>query len=310
MPRRSCAKARSAARRSRRSPDTPVKPAPDGNERHDDPGVGPTGALSLRVSVATLVRVVFDAPVGGQPLVALERTATALAGGRRGEVAVVAKPFGGGVTLTDPGALREVIGAFHFASERSRRERAARLQVRPEAWERVKRICLDHLRPGETSILDPSPHRELAEELRDTLGAAIGPEDYRLRPLGMRVQDAPRPSTNVRAPGRPTVRVYYVFEARWRTRSVIRAMVENSRATSDRDLAMAALRDAQEGGRGRANGVLVLELDRLRRAILATPTEHRGAPHTVEGHRLAGNVPVVLDDAELPGYRTYEPPAS
>lgn len=285
-----------------------MRPPPDGNERDRSPDVGPTDALSLRVSVATLVRVVLGAAADGRTLVALERTATVRRGRRRGEVTVVAKPFGGGATLTDPAALREAIGDFRFDSDRSRREQDFRLQVRPEAWERVKRICLDHLRPGEQSILDPSPHRELAEELLDSLGLAIRPEHYRLTPLGMRVLDAPQPSTSVRAPGRPTVRVYYVFEARWLTPLAIRAMTESSRLTSDRDLAEAALRDAGEGGKGRANGVLVLALDQLRGAVLAAAPHHRGAEQTVAGHRLAGNVPIILDDVELPGYRSYGPP--
>ncbi len=285
-----------------------MRPPPDGNDLDRGPGVGPTDALSLRVSVATLVRVVFGAAPDGTTLVALERTATVRRGRRRGEVTVVAKPFGGGATLTDPAALREAIGDFRFDSDRSRREQDFRLQVRPEAWERVKRICLDHLRPGEQSILDPSPHRELAEELLDSVGLAIRPEHYRLTPLGMRVLDAPRPSTSVRAPGRPTVRVYYVFEARWQASSIVRAMVKSSRETSDRDLSLSALRHAEEGGRGRANGVLVLGLDALRAAVLSTPEGDRGASLTLDGHRLAGNVPIILDDVELPGYRSYGPP--
>ncbi len=86
-------------------------------------GVGATEELSLRVSVAALVSVLFDDPEDGRTMLALERTATLRETEGRPEVMVRAKPFGGGVRLTDPQALEGMIGRFHYDSKRSRRER-------------------------------------------------------------------------------------------------------------------------------------------------------------------------------------------
>jgi hypothetical protein len=41
-----------------------------------NPGIGATQALSVRVSVATLVRVLFENPRDGDLMLALERKAT------------------------------------------------------------------------------------------------------------------------------------------------------------------------------------------------------------------------------------------
>ena len=265
-------------------------------------GVGATDALSLRVSVATLARVQFEAPEDGRTMLALERTATLRGTGAHRNVNVVTKPFGGGVRLTDPDALREAIGPFQFDSERSRLEQDFRLQIRPETWTRLEAMCRHQLTAGHAGILDPSPLRELTEELGDTLGIAALPEPYRLRPLRTLIQGTPRKTESVRAPGRPTVRVYYVFELVVEDEEIIGAMVEGSRTISDRDLADAAKRSE----RGRANGVLVLGLQALREAWLGVPLRGRGDGLRLGEHRLAGNVPAVLDGIELPGFRAHE----
>jgi hypothetical protein len=48
---------------------------------HDEIGVGATQDLSLRVSAATLVRVLFENPGDGNLMLALERKATILSNG-------------------------------------------------------------------------------------------------------------------------------------------------------------------------------------------------------------------------------------
>lgn len=283
-----------------------VKPFPAAGGA-GEAGVGPTAELSLRLSVGTLARVCFDAPGGGSVMLAFERAATARGWGADAEVPVVAKPFGGGARLTDPEALREAIGDFHYDSLRSRRERDVRLQVRPEAWERMEALCRKHLPDGTGGLLDASPDRELAEEFHDALGLELRRDDYRLTPLGMRVRHTALPAEGTRGAGRPTSRIYFVFEARLRDPAAIEAVLENSRRVSDGDLAAAARRDAERGGRGRANAVLALEREVLEGAYRRLPKRLRGLPRTVTGHRFAGNVAVVLEGMELAGFRSYEP---
>jgi hypothetical protein len=61
-------------------------------------GVGATEELSLRVSVAALVSVLFDDPEDGRTMLALERTATLRETEGRPEVMVRAKPWRWGST--------------------------------------------------------------------------------------------------------------------------------------------------------------------------------------------------------------------
>jgi hypothetical protein len=175
-------------------------------------GVGATEELSLRVSVAALVSVLFDDPEDGRTMLALERTATLRETEGRPEVMVRAKPFGGGVRLTDPQALEGMIGRFHYDSKRSRRERDFRLQIYPASWGKVKEICREYLKETEKGVLDSSPERELAEEFKDTLNVRIIPDQYHLKPRGIIVEELPSETDNVRAAGLPTVKIYYVFE--------------------------------------------------------------------------------------------------
>lgn len=270
-------------------------------------GVGATAALSLRVSVGSLVRVLLSDPDDRRTLLALERTATLREVDGRPAVTVVAKPFGGGVRLADPDALREAIGDFHYDSVRSRRERDFRLLLHPASWNRVKGICRGHLLESGRNILDPSPQRELAEELADALQVELTPDQYRLRSLGMVSEDTPRETDSVRAPGARTVRVYYLFEARVTAPELSAMMVSNSRRCSDRDLEAMARREAERGGRGRANGVLVLGLDDVTAAYLSMPEERRSGKIQIGEHRLADNVLAILDGVEQSRYRSFAP---
>ena len=266
----------------------------------EEGGVGATDALSLRVSVGSLVRVLFGGPDDERTMLALERTATLREVEGRSDVVVVAKPFGGGIRIVDPAALRDAIGAFRYDSERSRRERDFRLQIRPDSWEAVKGLCRAHFSKEAGGILDTSPDRELAEEFGDALGMSIEPSQYRLRPAGMLVEDTPTPTHSWRAPGRPTVRVYYIFEAWLEAPEVVASILESSR-TSDGDLRTEALRQAERGGRGRANAALALGLDELRSTYLTLPRAQRDGGVMVRGHRLAGNVSAILDGVDAPG---------
>jgi hypothetical protein len=264
-------------------------------DRHEF-GVGATEELSLRVSVAALVRVLFESPEDGRAMLALERVATLLDVDGRAGVRVQAKPFGGAVRLSDPQALRQRIGNFNYDSERSREEGDFRLQIRPTSWEKVKQICRDHLRER-AGILDTSPQRELEEEFEDSVHVRIAPAQYRLKSLGLLVEDTPRGTPSVRATGRPTVRAYYVFEARLKAREVILALLTGSRRQSDQDLQTIAREDARQGGMGRANGVLTVGLDDVKEAFRG-----RSGPVLLGGHQLDGNVAVILNRVDRRQY--------
>jgi len=282
-----------------REPRRRTTPSADEAGSEHELGVDAAGELDLRVSVGTLARVLFRRPDDERTMLALERTATLREVDGRAEVEVVAKPFGGGIRIVDPAALRDAIGEFRFDSERSRREGDFRLQIRQASWGAVKEVCRSHLGKEAGGMLDTSPERELAEEFGDVLGTGVEPSQYRLRPVGMLVEDTPRATRSVRAPGRPTVRVYYVFEAWLETPELVASILASSR-TSDGDLRMAALRQAERGGRGRANAALALDLDELRSTYLALPRYRRGGDVTVRGHHLAGNVSAVLDGVDRP----------
>jgi hypothetical protein len=257
-------------------------------------GADPADDLSLRVSVAALVGVLFNSPEDGRTVLALERTATLRETGVRSEVAVRAKPFGGAVRLIEPHALQRLVGAFRYDSDRSRRERDFRILVHPSSWEKIKKICRRQVKGTGVRILDPGPERELTEEFQDSLNVTISPDQYSLKQRGMLVREVPEKTENVRARGRATVRVYFVFEARIEDPKIVGMILDNSRRYSDDDLEGMARDDARQGGRGRANAVLALSLDDLVNAYRLIPAARRNAPVRFAGHQLDGNVAAVL----------------
>ncbi len=100
----------------------------------------------------------------------------------------------------------------------------------------------------EKGILDSSPRRELEEEFNDTLHVRIPSDQYHVKSREMIVEDLPGRTDNVRAAGLPTVRIYYVFEARMEAPEMIRMMLANSRRHSDKDLQKIAWEDGRQGG--------------------------------------------------------------
>ena len=201
-------------------------------------GVGATKELSLRVSVATLVRVVFKGPEDGDLRLALERKATLRTGENGRLVGVNAQPFGGAIRIRDLERLHDLTGDFHFDSERSQSEQDFRIFIRPSNWGVVREFCLQHLSRVGDSVLETDPRRELAEEFADALKISLKPAQY------------------IHNRGYPTARIYRVFEADILDTSLARAMLANSESISNQDLCKLAEQDAQNGGKGRANAVL------------------------------------------------------
>jgi hypothetical protein len=266
-------------------------------------GAGPTEKLNLRVSVAALARVLLDDPEDGRPLLVLERTAT-LQERENGRAAVVrAKPYGGGVRLRDPDALRAVIGDFHFDSVRSRQQADFRILIREADWPQVQAFCLRHLQEKESGPLESSPARELAEEFQDSLKVDLAHEQaWNLAPLEIVIEAHPAPTANPRAPEAPTVRMYSIHEARLRSPKLVAAVLANSVAVSDEQLRQQAREDRRAGGKGRANATLALSLDWLISAYGEIAFEERGVLCEVGGHLLDGNVAAILPGVEVPKY--------
>jgi len=267
--------------------------------------VGATEELSLRVSVGVLVRVLFRNPEDGRTMLALERTATLRQIDGQPQVIVKAKPFGGAVQLINPQALKELIGNFHYDSEQSREEGDFRIHIHPASWEIIKEICRKHVDGIEKGILDSSPQRELAEEFEDTLHLNITRDQYQLRPRGIIIENRPSETDNVRTEKLPTVRVYFVFEAWMQAPEIISMMLANNGRYSDDDLENMAWEDFRLGGKGRANAILAIELEDLKKVYQSIPIGERGGPIRIQGHQLDGNVLAIMEGIDTPKYQRY-----
>jgi len=272
---------------------------------HIDIGVGATDEFNLRVSVATLAKVIFDHPNHGRRMLVLERTATLADTGNTRKVVVRAKPFGGGVRINDPLALQKVVGVYHFDSQRSRAELDFRVFIRPEIWLTLVEFCVQHLKLGD-DVLDSSPKRELEEEFVDTMDFKVTPEQYSMKPVGIVIEDIPDRTESVRAAGSPTVRIYRVFEIRIADRLLVDAILGNNKKYLDEDLRKLAWQDLNSGGAGRANAVLAVPLDQLTTAYTAISPEERIKPIRYKGHLLDGNVPAILEGIEVSKYQRFK----
>jgi len=255
---------------------------------------GATQIPGLRVSVGTLVRVLFRHPDSRSQFLALERTATLLESREGKEVIVRAKPFGGGVRILREDLLRERIGDFRYDSERSSQEQDFRVMINAGAWEKVKELCMAQYKTEGEEIIETSPERELSEEIYDSLKISLTKEDYLLKPQGVIFRDLPVITENIHAAGAPTARVYFLFEAQIITPKIIQWMLNNSLSVSDRDLQEMAYADAANGGKGRANALLALDLEEVQKAYNLLPGERKDIPFYIGDHRLEGNVPMIL----------------
>jgi hypothetical protein len=265
-------------------------------------GVGPTHELSLRVSAAALARVVFDHPDDGVRMLALEHKATVAPASHPPKVTVKAQPFGGAVRLLNIECLLSRVGDFTFDSKRSRSDGDFRVFVRPSSLEAVHEFCLSGGRLVDGLDLETDPSRELKEEFEDTLGLELSPEMYTMQRAGLVLENRPTPTSNVRAPGQPTARVYWVYEVEIRDSAVCQSLLINSRGHTAQGLRHKALEAYARGEPGWANAALTLPLDRVRDAYLALPPAVRNEPLPFQGTLLAGNVPVVLDEVDAPKY--------
>lgn len=261
-------------------------------------GVDATG--TLRVSVATYNQVVFPHPESGTAMLALERKATIL---EDGSVNVRAQPFGGGVRILDPDPLKQILGEIRFDSERSQRDQDFRILIPPDQWGLVKRYSLEHLGNPNDPEIESAPDRELIEEFEETMQVALESTQYIVDPLGFVVEDNPVWTNNWYARGYLTVRVYRIYKVRMVDVALCEYMLNTSQKVTDQELETLALKDLQNGGRGKANSVLVLPLDRVVDAFSALPPETRYRKLEVEGHDLDESVLAILREVDVPQYQ-------
>ena len=265
-----------------------------------NPGIGATEEFSLRVSVAALARVLFQDPKDGAWLLALERRA-ALREAKDGRVVEIkSRPFGGAIRIRDEMSLRELIGDFHFDSERSRFEQDFRIFIRPSKWDVVREFCVRQFGLANDAVLETDPGRELVEEFAGALHISLTADQYSQRPIAIVVDNNPTPTENVRAEGYLTARVYRVFEVRISDASLAHAIMTNSESISDSTLRELALKRAQSGGKGRANAILALPLKRISDFYLGMSPEERRLTVTFEGNRLTDSVAAVLEGIAAP----------
>lgn len=265
-------------------------------------GIGATDALTLRVSIAALVRVLFQHPEHGETMLALERRATLYNTESRHAVEVKSHPFGGALRIHDVAALQNRIGGFHFDSEQSRAEQDFRIFVRPSAWGIVKEFCLEYLTQPDDSVLESDPRRELSEEFAETLGIQLKPDQYTCHAAGLILENDPSPTENDRARGYPTARIYRIFEAHIIDSSLGRALIANDERYSDEALSRRARETLQTDGTGQANGVLTLPWQALTAFYSTLDPGIRSQPVLFQNYKLDETVAAVLD-IDVPKYQ-------
>jgi hypothetical protein len=266
-------------------------------------GIGATDELSLRASVATLVRVLFDHSTTGEIMLALDRRATLGESGGSHAVEVRAQPFGGAIRIHDLSSLQDRIGNFHFDSLDSRTEQDFRLFIQPSAWEQAREFCLQYLDDAEADVLESDPRRELTEEFTEIMGIHLKPDQYTYQSIGTVVENHPTPTDNFYARGYPTVRIYRIFESRILDPSLASALMRNSDSYSDKDLRELALDNAQSGGKGWASAALTLPIHRLNAFYETISPDARHQPVSFEGYHLDDTVAAVLDNIIVPKYQ-------
>jgi hypothetical protein len=269
---------------------------------HDEIRAGANEDLRLRVSVATLVRLLFEHPGDGEIMLALERKATMLGNGND-NVHVRAQPFGGGVRILNSMGLQKIVGEIQFDSERSRQEGDFRILIPSFQWELVKQYCLRHLINPDDPELETLPHRELVEEFEETLHVDLRPDQYVFQPAGFVIENNPVQTNNIYARGKPTVRLYRIFEVRIVDAALCEMVLATSQQYSDQDLGMLAQKNFQNGGRGHANSILTLPLSLVTEAYLGLAPDMRYRKTVVENHPLDESVLAVLNEIAVPQYQ-------
>jgi hypothetical protein len=167
-------------------------------------------------------------------MLALERKATLDETAQGRWLRSMRSPLAAPIRIRDVKALQDLIGAFHFDSERSRSEGDFRLFIRPSSWPALREVCIEHLGRDHDPLLDSDPGRELVEEFFDALGIELLPGQYQPSQRHGGGRPAKHATGNPRARGYPTARIYRMFEARITTRQLAQALLDNSEGSRTR----------------------------------------------------------------------------
>lgn len=265
--------------------------------------IGPTAELTLRVSVATQIRVTFPHPKTSEQMLALEHRGTVISSEDTPLVEVMVQPFGGAMRILRFNRLRTLIGRFNFDSERSRDEQDFRIYIRPEHLQKVKTFCIQNFREDSDLDLETDPTRELIEEFEDAMAITLKPQQYDVKTVGTILENEPLPTGNVHATGAPTVRLYRLHEAQIIDPALCQAIVVNSREHSADRIRKLALDDFHRGNKGRSNAIFTVPMGKIREAYLALTPEKRSKPFQFMAASLDRNVPAVLDNVFVPAYQ-------
>ncbi|MFT3891156.1 MAG: hypothetical protein QM730_05940 [Anaerolineales bacterium] len=222
-------------------------------------------------------------------------------------IEIKSQPFGGAVRILDVDAIHDLLGDFHFDSERSRAEQDFRLFIRPAAWSTLREFCLRHIIHDDDPILETSPERELVEEFYDTLKVDLKPEQYTCKPVATLDENEASVTENVHAKGYPTVRVYRIFEVLITDTFLANVMLKESERVSNDTLHSLALENIQNGGRGWANAILTLPLKQVTDAYRSVSPAQRNFPIRFENNLLDETVSAVLEGVAAPKYQILGP---
>jgi hypothetical protein len=267
-----------------------------------DFGIGATPELSLRVSVAALVRVLVKNPEDGTFMLALERKANLYKAAEGSAVEIKVQPFGGAVRILDLQKIWNLIGHFNFDSERSRSERDFRLFINPITWVTLREFCIENLSKAGSPFLESDPGRELAEEFDDALNVKLTQDQYLCRAVSTLLENKSISTENTHSKGSPTVRVYRIFEAAITDPILTHRILTNSQSVSKKDLYELALKDSQNGGKGRGNAVLVLPIQEITDYYHSLPLQDRNAPRQFKEYHFESTVPAILEGLSVPKY--------
>jgi hypothetical protein len=157
--------------------------------------------------------------------------------------------------------------------------------------------------------METTPSRELIEEFAECTQIDLKPPQFVYRQVGMVAENAPTPTDNIYSRGMPTVRLYSIFEVTITDDSVCQALVQASDRDSDAALGEIAVHNAQRSGRGRANSVLTMAVNRVTEFYRAMVPEQRYAAVVFDGHRLDQSVLPIIDGIEVPQLEWIEPDA-
>jgi hypothetical protein len=267
-----------------------------------DFGVGSTQELSLRVSVAALVRVLVKNPEDGALMLALERKANLYNAGEGIAVEIKVQPFGGAVRIMDLHEIYNLIGEFNFDSERSRSEQDFRLFIKPSTWMGLREFCIETLNQPGNPFLESDPGRELAEEFYDALNVKLNQDQYLNKAVGTLIEDNPISTDNAHSKGSPTVRVYRIFEATITNPALTHRIFMNSESISHQDLCALAFEDSQNGGKGRGNAVLVMPISEITDYYQSLLPLDRNDPRQFKEYYFESTVPMILEGLTVPKY--------